>query len=250
MPGSQLRARRTALIVAAAAAAIAAATPSGGADLSVPAADTGSGTSARTRPHPPGFTEGFGNEKVVALRYDQQFFCTDDRGDDLDGPGHNGDGLPSEVDPDEFQHPSMGPPGAPCIVGKNAKGDSLPKIDPTGKPTRNALRVWAILPFFDSVRDADSTLEVVEAPYPPPPGVDVQCPEPGPPYTAHRGVFGTCTMHPSNLHVEPSLVSLPFPNATPAGDIPLPNHSHIIDGDSFNPVWWQTIAVRVLSGRT
>lgn len=49
------------------------------------------------------------------------------------------------------------------------------------------------------------------------------------------------------LHVEPSLAELPFPN--PAGDIPLPNHSHIIDGDNFNPIWWQTIAVRVTDER-
>jgi hypothetical protein len=207
-----------------------------------------SGTSNRTRPHPPGFTEGYGNNKVLSFRYDQQFYCTDDRGDDLDGPGHNGDGLRSEVDPDEFQHPSMGPPGSPCIVGETPSG-SLPKIDPTGKPAGQAEKVWAILPFFDSARDADATLEIVEAPFPTPPAVDLQCPEPGPPYTEHRGVFGTCTMHPSNLHVEPALASLPFPNTTPAGDIPLPNHSHIIDGDSFNPIWWQTIAVRVFDER-
>jgi hypothetical protein len=30
----------------------------------------------------------------------------------------------------------------------------------------------------------------------------------------------------------------------------LPNHSHIIDGDSFNAIWWQTIAVRVFDERT
>jgi hypothetical protein len=46
-------------------------------------------------------------------------------------------------------------------------------------------------------------------------------------------------MHPSTLHAEP----------IGAGDIPLPNHSHIIDGDSFNPIWWQTIAVRVFDRR-
>jgi hypothetical protein len=215
-----------------------------------PGSDTGPGSSTsggdRPRPHPAGFTEGFGNEKVLSFRYDQQFFCTDDRGDDLDGPGHEGDGLRSERDPDEFQHPAMGPPGSPCIVGETDSG-SLPKIDPTGRPAEQAEKVWAILPFFDSTEDPDATLEVVEAPVPTEPAADLQCPEPGQPFTEHKGTFGTCTMHPSNLHVEPSLAELPFPN--PAGDIPLPNHSHIIDGDNFNPIWWLTIAVRVTDER-
>ena len=212
--------------------------------------------SERRRPHPVGFTEGFGNEKVLAFRYDQQFFCTDERLDDLDGEGHNGDGRVSAVDPDEFQHPAMGPPGSPCIVGQTRRG-SLPTIDPTGDPIANVEKVWAILPFFDSAEDADTIIEAID---PTPDGADVQCPEPGPPITQHLGTFGTCTTHPSNLHAEPVADSLlrgvlcEPPNAppqcvggggAPAGDIPLPNHSHIIDGDSFNPIWWQTIAVRV-----
>jgi hypothetical protein len=189
----------------------------------------------RVRPHPPGFTEGFGNEKVLAFAYPQQFFCTDEPTDDLDGPLHEGDGRPAAVDPDEFQHPSMGPPGSPCIVGETGSG-SLPSIDPTGRPVEQSEPVWAILPFFDSTQDADTVIEAVD---PTPDGADVQCPEPGPPYTEHTGVFGECTMHPSTLHAEP----------IGAGDIPLPNHSHIIDGDSFNPIWWQTIAVRVFDER-
>jgi hypothetical protein len=183
---------------------------------------------SRARPHPLGHTEGFGNVKVLDFRYDQQFFCTDEATDDLDGPGHNGDGLISAQDPDEFQVPAVGPPGSPCIVGETAHG-SLPRIDPTGRPVANSEPVWAILPFFDG--DNDGVIDAVD----PTPPVHVQCPEPGPPYTQHKGVFGTCTMHPSSLHGEPAGLS----------DIPLPNHSHVIDGDSFNPIWWQTIAVRV-----
>jgi hypothetical protein len=189
----------------------------------------------RTRPHPAGFTEGYGNEKVTAFAYPQQFYCTDEPTDDLDGPGHNGDGIKAAQDPDEFQHPAMGPPGSPCIVGRTARG-SLPRIDPTGRPIDQAEPVWAILPYFDSSEDADATLEVVD---PTRDGADVQCPEPGPPHTNHSGAFGTCTMHPSTLHAEP--IGL--------GDIPLPNHSHIIDGDSSNAIWWQTIAVRVFDER-
>lgn len=186
---------------------------------------SGNGT---PRPHPIGHTEGFGNEKVLDFKYGQQFFCTDEPRDDLDGPAHEGDGRVSAVDPDEFQFPSMTAPGSPCIVGPTKSG-SLPRIDPTGRPASQAEPVWAIVPFFDG--DGDGILDAVD----PTPGVDVQCPEPGPPYTQHTGVFGTCTDHPSTLHAEPAGL----------GDIPLPNHSHIIDGDSFNSIWWLTIAVRV-----
>jgi hypothetical protein len=193
-----------------------------------------------TRPQPIGHTEGYGNFKVASFFYPQQFFCTDEPFDDLDGPGHQGDGVRSAQDPDEFQHPAVGPPGSPCIVGDTGSG-SLPTIDPTGKPVANAEKVWAMLPVFDSVKDADTTPEFLD---PSRDGSDVQCPEPGPPYTVHMGEFGTCTMHPSSLHAEPAV-------AIAAGDIPLPNHSHIVRNGAFeiNPVWWQTIAVRVLTER-
>jgi hypothetical protein len=203
----------------------------------------------RARPHPVGFTEGYGNNKVVAFKYPQQFFCTDEHLDDLDGPGHEGDGRVSAVDPDEFQHPSMGPPGSPCIVGATRtqrRGGSLPTMDPAGRPIANVEKVWAILPFFDSSKDADTIIEAVD---PSRDGADVQCPEPGPPHTQHHGPFGTCTMHPSTLHAEPVTESFGVPLGLPEGHIPLPNHSHIIDGDSFNTIWWQTIAVRVTDER-
>ena len=80
--------------------------------------------------------------------------------------------------------------------------------------------MWAILPFFDS-EDPDPVIDAVDPTTDD--NVDHQCPEPGLPYTQHRGEFGTCTMHPSNLHAEPIV-------ALGAGDIVLPNHSHIIEG--------------------
>lgn len=220
--------------------------------IPVSVASSGAATASssdRPRPQPVGFTEGYGNKKVLSFLYPQQFYCTDERFDDLDGPGHQGDGLVSAEDPDEFQHPAMGPPGSPCIVGPTRPqrvGGSLATIDPSGRPIANVLKVWALLPFFDSSKDADAVLEVED---PTRDGADVQCPEPGPPFTQHTGVFGTCTMHPSTLHVEPVVQSFGLPTTAPAGDIPLPNHSHIIDGDNFNPVWWVTIAVRVFDER-
>jgi hypothetical protein len=197
------------------------------------------------RPHPIGHNEGFGNFKVTVFFYPQQFFCTDEVFDDLDGPGHNGDGIVSAQDPDEFQEPSVGPPGSPCIVGETARG-SFPTIAPDAEPVQNAEKVWAILPFFD--RNRNAVLDVLDPTVTGPAGATpVQCPEPGPPFTQHVGPFGTCAMHPSTLHVEPVLSSM-FAGAAPPGPhIPLPNHSHIVrDGAvSINPVWWLVISVRV-----
>jgi hypothetical protein len=42
---------------------------------------------------------------VLDFRYDQQFFCTDEATDDLDGPGHNGDGLIAAQDPTSSRSP-------------------------------------------------------------------------------------------------------------------------------------------------
>ena len=230
--------RRKALLLATPAAAVAAVT--------LGLASTSHGThNPPSRPHPISHNEGFGNFKVTVFFYPQNFFCTDEPFDDLDGPAHNGDGVVAAQDPDDFQEPSVGPPGSPCIVGQTARG-SLPTIDPTGRPVANAEPVWAILPFFD--RNRNGVLDVVDpavtGPASPTP---VQCPEPGPPFTQHVGPFGTCAMHPSTLHVEPVVGSLLAGVAVPGGHIPLPNHSHIVrDGAvSINPVWWQVISVRV-----
>jgi hypothetical protein len=186
------------------------------------AGSTNAAGGATARPHPPGHTEGFGNDKVLDFFYPQQFYCTADWNDDNDG-----DGRIAAVDPDEFQTPSLPPPGSPCIVGAN--GTAQPIIDPTGKPTAQAEKVWALLPLFDG-----SAVNPAPTSY-------VQCAEPGPPDTQHKGVFGTCTMHPSFLR------NLGALNLT-VGDIPTPNHSHIIDGDTFPAIWWQTIAVQVTNG--
>jgi hypothetical protein len=180
------------------------------------------GASATPRPHPLAHTEGFGNDQILDFFYPQQFYCTADWNDDNDG-----NGLIAARDPGEFQTPNWPPPGSPCIVGRN--GTSLPTIDPTGKPAGQAEKVWALLPLFDG-----SAVNPVPTSY-------VQCAEPGPPDTQHKGVFGTCTMHPSQLRNFGAL-------NTTVGVIPTPNHSHIIDGTTFGTIWWQTIAVQVTDG--
>ncbi len=176
-----------------------------------------------TRPIAVNQTDGFAQGDVVVFTYSQHFACIHEPFDDLDGTSHTGDGLVAAVDPDEFQTPK-------CIVGPTASG-SLPTIDPTGRDIAGTERLWVIVPFFESANDADTILEALD----PDPGVDVQCPEPGPPLTQHTGAFSTCTMHPTTLHAEP--VGL--------GDIPLVNHSHLIRGKNFGSVWWQILAVLV-----
>jgi hypothetical protein len=187
----------------------------------VATANTASST-ATPRPHPFGHTEGFGNDQVLDFFYPQQYFCTADWNDDNDG-----DGQIAAVDPDEFQTPNWPPPGSPCIVSNG--GTAPPRIAPPGEPTGQAEKVWAILPLFDG-----SAVNPV-------PTSDVQCSEPGPPETQHKGVFGTCTMHPSALRNFGAL-------DLTVGVIPTPNHSHIIDGTEFGTIWWQTIAVQVTDG--
>ena len=174
-----------------------------------------------TRPIKVNQTDGYGDGEVVVFTYFQNFHCTTEPFVDLDGPNHRGDGKVAAVDPEEFQTP-------PCILGDSGSG-SLPLVDPAGDPISGTEPLFVIVPFFDA--NGDGTPEAVAAH----PAVDVQCPEPGPPLSQHKGDFGTCTMHPTTLHAEPAGLS----------DIPLVNHSHIIDGKNFGAIWWQVIAVLV-----
>jgi hypothetical protein len=176
-----------------------------------------------TRPIALNQTDGFGNEKLLVFTYFQNFSCIHEPFADLDGPNHTGDGHVAADDPDEFQAPK-------CILGETGSG-SIPSIDPTGRPIESTEPLFVIVPFFDA--DGDGTVDALDAT----PGVDVQCPEPASPLTVRPSPapFGTCTMHPTTLHAEP--VGL--------GDLPLVNHSHIIDGDSFGPIWWQIIGVLI-----
>lgn len=176
-----------------------------------------------TRPIALNQTDGFGNKKLLVFTYFQNFSCIHEPFDDLDGLGHTGDGTVAADDPDEFQTPQ-------CILGESGSG-SLPTIDPTGRPIEGTEPLFVIVPFFDA--DGDGTVDALDST----PGVDVQCPEPASPLTVRpvAAPFGTCTMHPTTLHAEPAGLS----------DLPLVNHSHIIDGDSFGAIWWQITAILV-----
>ena len=186
-------------------------------------------------------TDGFGNGELLVFSYFQQFFCTHEPFDDLDN-----DGDVAAVDPEEFQRPR-------CVVGRQS-----PSIDPTGDDIDGVEPFFILVPFFDADDDSEAAVSAnssqseneafaatlqslfgfVPDGFDPTPGVDVQCPEPGPPLTAHKGDFGTCTLHADTVDLGPLLVQLGLVPSMTAVQTPTPNHSHIIDGKNFGAIWW------------
>lgn len=184
-------------------------------------------------------TDGFGNDRLVAFTYFQNFDCVHGPFTDLDR-----DGEVAAVDPDEFQETD-------CIVNVAPEDTS---IDPAGDPADSTEPLFVIAPLFDADNDneADRDGDGVRDPafeaaltglfgdvpdaFDPTPGVDVQCPEPGPPLTQHTGDYGTCTMHPLKVDVGPAI-------GAPTFKVALPNHSHIIDGANFGAIWWRIVVV-------
>ncbi len=173
--------------------------------------------------------------------YGQNYQCVHEPSDDRDG-----DGIPAAQDPDEFQKPI-------CEVGFGTKVG----LDPSGAPIGETEDLFVIVPFFDADHDGEAagglgpTLSnifgFVPDAFDPTPGVPVQCPEPGGPLSQQKGAFGTCTMHPTQIDYA-QLLSEVRPDLF-AGlknlDLPLVNHSHIIEGKNFNPVWWHLKVVLV-----
>jgi hypothetical protein len=200
-------------------------------------------------------TEGYFEGQVQVFTYAQNFFCTIEAFDDLDGIDRNGDGVPSSGDPDEMILPE-------CVSGET-EGGSLPMMDPTGKPLSESRLFFAIVPVFDA--DGDRIPETFD----PDPGVDLQCPEPGPPFTEEDQPVGSCTTHPSLITADPILAEglsavtgfevpeVPtslggFPGPSPVDSpvliptaapnlLPLPGHSHIIETENDPTIWWQVI---------
>lgn len=215
------------------------------------AQDTGNNT---MRPLEVNQTEGYFDGNVQVFTYGQNFFCTIEAFDDLDGIGRQGDGVPAAGDPDEMILPA-------CIAGETA-GGSEPTMDPTGKPLKDARLFFVTVPLFDA--DGDGIPEAFD----PDPGVDLQCPEPGPPFTEEDQPVGSCTTHPSLVSSDPILgealsavTGLPVPQPPfPAGvpgplpvdspvliptptpnTVPLPSHSHIVETENDPQIWWQVI---------
>jgi hypothetical protein len=208
-------------------------------------------------------TEGYFEGQPQVFTYTQNFHCTIEAFDDLDGIGRQGDGVPAAGDPDEMIVPE-------CISGET-EGGSEPQIDPAGIPVEVAREFFVTVPVFDA--DGDGIPEFAD----PDPGVDLQCPEPGPPFTEKAQPVGSCTMHPSFVTIDPILgeagsaltgseipqppslpgfpgelpVDSPFvlPTVSPGVTIPLPSHSHIVDTEFDETVWWQVI-VNIVEDRS
>jgi hypothetical protein len=183
-------------------------------------------------------TEGFGSSRELVFTYTQQFYCTTEPFDDFN---HNG--KVAAIDPNEFQRPR-------CEIGLQ------PTIDPTGGPVSRTDKLWVIVPFFETDPSQPAftpalgatlkqVLGFVPDGFKKKPGVPVQCPEPGGTETTHKGMPGTCTMHPTEIDLGPLLGKLGLvpPNTTLI--TPLVNHSHILDMDQQAAEWWQLEVVLV-----
>lgn len=184
-------------------------------------------------------TEGFAQGQLLVFTYFQNFDCIHEPFDDLD---HNG--VVAAADAAEFQRPI-------CTVGHNSS------IDPTGGPIKNTLKLYVIAPFFGNDLNPNDafTPELGQAllglfgfipeAFKTHPTVPVQCPEPGPPVTQHMGMPSTCTMHTMQTDLGPVLAKLGKVPPNTSVIVPTLNHSHIIDGKNFGPVWWEVISVLV-----
>jgi hypothetical protein len=184
-------------------------------------------------------TEGFAEGQELVFTYTQQFFCTHEPFQDLD---HNG--LVAAVDPNEFQR-------SICAVGEQ------PTINPVGAPVDQTDKLFVIVPFFGNDTNPSDAFTAklgetliklfgfVPEAFKKHPAVPVQCPEPGPPETAHKGMPGSCTMHTTRLDLGPALAKLGKVPPNTNFFVPSPNHSHIIEETNQSAEWWQIFSVLV-----
>jgi hypothetical protein len=204
--------------------------------LSAVAEDTKDNT---VRPLAVNQTEGFADGQLLVFTYFQNFDCIHQPFDDLD---HNN--LVAAVDANEFQRPI-------CTVGRGST------IDPTGGPISHTQKLYVIAPFFGTDKDPNdaftpelgqallSLFGFIPEAFKTHPTVAVQCPEPVPPLTQHTGITGTCTMHTTLTDLGPVLAKLGKVPPNTSVVVPTLNHSHILDGTDFGPVWWEIISVLV-----
>ncbi len=198
-------------------------------------------------------TYGYGGGKVLKFRYEMNFDCIAQPGDDL-----NYNKVKADQDPSEMQTPI-------CEVG------TQPLINPPGqqgKILKTTEPLYVLVPMFSvdndqNPADAISCKNVVQGTlcgtklgqtliklfgaipegFKQKPLVYTQCPEPG-------SAPGTCTMHASRLDLGPALAALGFiPPPTSNVFLPTPNHSHIVINmdENTKPIWWQVRPVLVLA---
>lgn len=186
-----------------------------------------------SRPLPADYVEAFGEGKVLALHYAASYVCLTTPSSDVDPPYGRGDGVPEAKDPKEYQLP-------PCFLGDTGTG-SIPPFAPDGKPLSQTRKLYGIALAGDL-----NTPSLYATNTKPLTDVQTQCAQPGLPYSQYKGPVGTCLMHPSLLHVtlDPKLAAKDPRYAAP-DPLPLPQHSHIVEGTSSPLVWWQAVGTFV-----
>ncbi len=222
-------------------------------------------------------TDAFGEGQVIVFTYSQSFDCVDEPANDLD---HNG--VKSQADPIEVNGPHCVAADSPTIdpAGDSTRNTAplfviVPFFEtnaavpaatnPDCAPGFGNIAALVTLHYLtvpcDSLgpalqavtgalglKRADGHGIVPDAFKVPTPGdptkvAPVQCPEPGPPLTAFKGPFGTCTTHTNTVdlgRVVGKILGLDVVR------LPTPNHSHIIDANNYGLVWWQVIVELVV----
>lgn len=186
-------------------------------------------------------TQGFGADQLLTFTYQQQFDCVDEPFRD-----RNYDGVVAAEDPAEFYSPPACQIGAPST------------LSPSGNLASATDKLFVLVPFFETNPDEPAfTPELgiqmrklfgfVPDAFKIEPGVAVQCPEPGPPITPFKGGPGTCTMHPLQQDIGPVLSALHLIPPKTILNVPLVNHSHLLDNSQIvqTAEWWQVIVALV-----
>ncbi|MDD5275030.1 MAG: hypothetical protein PHR16_02985 [Methylovulum sp.] len=190
-------------------------------------------------------TEAYAPHGLSALTFHMNFACVHSASSDLD---YNG--KIAAIDPAEYQTPicSFGPvetnvTGAP-LVGDDDR-DSVSLIVPWFDSDHDneghgitSTQVNELIRMFGYVPDAYEQLS--------PPGIPVQCPEPGLPRTKRQGEFGTCTMQNTSFDVGPGMVKLGLLAPNSRFVTSTPNRSLIINADNLKPKWRQIKATMVI----
>ena len=183
-------------------------------------------------------TFGFGANQLLIFKYDQNFDCVDQPGDDRDYNGVQAQSDPNELEQDICQ-------------------DGMPStMDPTGAPVATTDKLYVMVPMFSLNDDKNpndaftpalgATLiklfGVVPEAFKTHPLVAVQCPNPGSPP-------GSCTMHGDKIDLFPVLAKLGKVPASPKQNIfvPLPDHDHLVSNQNISTPqeWWQVITVLI-----
>ena len=186
-------------------------------------------------------TQGFGADDLLKFTYQIQFDCVDQAFDD-----RNYNGVPAAEDPAEFYAPPTCQIGAPST------------LSPAGISSQQTDKLFVLVPFFETNPKEPAFSETLGAQlkqlfgfvpdaFKVHPGVAVQCPEPGAPITPFEGKPGTCTMHPLQQDLGPMLAALHLIPPKTILNVPLVNHSHLLDNSQINQAaeWWQVIVVLV-----